>query len=256
MKSRFTHLQLLLCCAAAFSGSAAFGETEGRDKGEFGSDLGFLRSFYTPAAAPDGNHYIEMWKPGPGVKEVTQVCGLTNNRALFVSSHGDAVPTSRGVHYGFRPHQSRVPDRETAPSYSARDLFTLVGPHAATNIHNICISGCNIDGLLKPTELRQFFPNATNVTHIAAGESGFEPMFLQALTLPPGDIRPLFEMAQKTRTGAMAYSLGHTAAPHAVRLPPYIAELFLPGARQPFKIRIAGRDLLDPTADRALKLPE
>src|SRR5207247_2055211 len=93
-------------------------------------------------------------------------------------------------------------------------------------------------------QVRQFFPNATNITHAAAGESGFEPMFIQALTMPGSAVRPLFETAQKNQMGQMAYSLGHSAAPNAHRLPPYIAELFLPGAKQSFATRIAGRDLL------------
>ena len=80
-------------------------------------------------------------------------------------------------------------------------------------------------------------------------------MFIQALTLPASDIRPLFETAQKKRTGEMAYSLGHTAAPKARRLPPYIAELFLPGARQPFATRIASSDLLDPPPAQLQTIP-
>jgi hypothetical protein len=197
-----------------------------------------------------------MWKPGAGIKDITGVCGLTNNRALFVNAHGDAAPTPHGSRYGFHPHQSRSSDREPAPAYSVRDLFTLIGPAAATNIHNICLSGCNIEGLLKAAELRQYFPNATNITHAAAGESGFEPMFIQALTLLSADIRPLFETVQKKQTGEMTYSLGHTAAPNALRLPPYIAELFLPGSKQPFATQIAGRDLLDPMPARLRRTPE
>ena len=261
------HLRSALLCGAALTSFVLHGDTVLQPPsvhpircesvpGEFGGDLALLKTFYTAAGTGDGNHYFEMWKPDAGIRGITRACGLTNNRALFVNSHGDAVPTVRGTRYGFRPHQSRLPEANHVPSFSARDLASVVGPAAATNIHNICISGCNIDGMLNPVELRHYFPSATNITHIAAGESGFEPMFIQALTLPSGDIRPLFETAQKKRSGEMAYSLGHSDAPNAMRLPPYIAELFLPGASQPYATRIAGRDLLDYSTPRLSKTPE
>ncbi len=264
MKPRLKHLRLAFLCVAALTNGGLRGETASRApsarpgsaSGEFGGDMTFLRSFYTAPGSGEGNHYVEMWKPGAGIREITRAFGLTRNRALFVNSHGDAVSTARGSRYGFHPHETRISNMEPAPSYSVRDLFTLIGPAAAADIHNICISGCNTEGLLKAGELRQFFPNATNITHVGAGDSGFEPMFIQALTLPSADIRPLFETAQKKGTGEMAYSLGHTSAPNALRLPPYIAELFLPGAKKPFKTRVAGRDLLDPMPARLLKSPQ
>ena len=255
MKPRVKLLWVSLLCASAHAHAAAAGENPVRTlpacsdaaAGELGGDMALLRTFYTSAKATEGNHYVEMWKSDAVTREITRACGLTNNRALFVNSHGDAVPTLWGDRYGFRPHEARIADRERSPSYSVRDLFTLVGPAAAAHIHNICVSGCNNEGLLKAAEFRQFFPNATNITHAPAGESGYEPMFIQALTLPASAVRPLFETAQRKDSGQMAYSIGHSATPNAHRLPPYIAELFLPGAKQPYEMRIAGRNLLDST---------
>lgn len=264
MKPPVQLLWVALLCASVHANAAVIGETPVRAlpacsnaaPGEFGGDMTLLRSFYTAAKSSEGNHYVEMWKSDAVTREITRACGLTNNRTLFVNSHGDAVSTLWGDRYGFRPHQARISDTEPVPCYSVRDLFTLIGPAAAMNIHNIYISGCNKEGLLKAAEFRQFFPNATNITHVAAGQSGFEPMFLQALTLPSDKIRPLFETAERKQTGEMAYSLGHSVAPNALRLPPYIAELFLPGAKQPFMLQFAGRELLDSVPAAPRKSPE
>jgi len=239
----------LVCVAGALHGAlSVHAAPPSRDSelGEFGANMNFLKASYTAPAAGESNHYFELWKSGVGIRDITRVHGLTNNRAIFVTSHGEAKATPRGDRYVFVPHESRFADTNARPAYSVRDLFTLIGPRAAAHIHNICVSGCNTEGALRADEFRRYFPNATNITHVAAGESGFEAMFAQAVTLPSGEVKPLFETSQRIEAGGTAYSLSNTAVPNARRLPPYIAELFLPRARHPFKVQIAGRELLAP----------
>jgi len=68
-------------------------------RGEFGGEMALLKSFYTAPRTENGNHYFEMWKSDASIRGITRACGLTNNRALFVNSHGDAVPTVRGTRW-------------------------------------------------------------------------------------------------------------------------------------------------------------
>lgn len=238
-------------CAPFEAGAAPVRPVSGR--GELGGDMIRLNSYYTAPAPGESNHYFEMWKPGIGIRDIARLHGLTNNRALFIHSHGEAVSLSGRRHYGFRPHQGQMPAGVPAPAYSVQDLFSLVGSARAASIHNIYVSGCNTEGRFSTSELRSHFPSATNITHIAAGNEGFEPMFIQAVTLPSADVTPLFETERTKGTGETAYSLGTTAAPGARKLPPYVAEIFLPGSKRPFKIRIAGREFLDPSTAAVLR---
>jgi len=247
MKPSLRHSWFLLSSLAGLLSSAALlhgaSPQAALRQGEFGGDLPLLKSSYRAPLPGESNHYFELWKPGVGIRDIARVQGLTNNHALVVHSHGRAMPASGKPRYAFVPHEARVAG--DAAGYSVRDLFTVLGPAAAAQIHNICVSGCNVEGAFNAGDLRTYFPNATNITHMAAGQSGFESMFIQALTLHSGNVRPLFETRQRNAAGQPAYSLDYTFTSDARRLPPYEAELFVRSAKRPFKVQVAGRELLD-----------
>jgi hypothetical protein len=71
-------------------------------------------------------------------------------------------------------------------------------------------------------------------------------MFLQALVNHSKAIKPLYETCRKNSLGLTEYQLGTAPARQATRLSPYVAELFRPGEKKPFKTQVAGRELLDP----------
>src|SRR5688572_28084450 len=73
-------------------------------RGEFGADLTALKSFYTAPASGESNHYIDMW--GHGSSRAFLVAqGLTNNRTLFVISHGKGITTNGTKPYVYYPDQ-------------------------------------------------------------------------------------------------------------------------------------------------------
>ena len=122
----------------------------------------------------------------------------------------------------------------------------MVGPGAVTNIHNLVLAACNAEGVLSTKELRKYFPNATNIVHCVAGELGYQPMFLQAIMSCSWTIKPVYEWRERNEKGQVQYVTGHTPVHGAKRLAPYTAELFRPGAEEPFRVQRAGRELLDP----------
>jgi hypothetical protein len=117
----------------------------------------------------------------------------------------------------------------------------------ATQIHNIVLSSCNAEGAFSTSEIRKHFPNATNIMHSAAGELGYQSMFRQVLTSPSWTIEPTYETCIKGRSGKLEYLVGNNPSPKAIRFAPYIAELFVGEALTPFKVQIAGRELLAPS---------
>lgn len=217
-----------------------------RPQGEFDADLNYLQKFYTPPqAAGESNHYIDMWD-GRKIRQKITAFGLTNNRALFVNSHGKRILTEAGPRYALYPHERLVPAGQDTPYFSPADLARIVGRTHAAGIHNILIAGCNAEGSLNPAEFRKYFINATNVTYMPGGELGYQPMFLQAALSHSSNIRSLYETSRTNELGEVEYHLGNTPAPKATRLSPYVAALFRPGATKPFRTQIAGREILQP----------
>ncbi len=220
--------------------------------GEFGGELEFHRSHYTaPQSESESNHLIDLWSPG-GLVKLVQQHGLTNNRALFVDSHGRSGFSWHGGRYGVYPHRDLLTAGQDTPAYSAKDLATLLGS-AAAEIHNIVLTGCNSEGRLRTQEFRKYFVNATNITYMAAGELAFKPMFLQALSRNSTEIRPLHGRIRTVTAHRTEAIISEAAAPGFSPLGSYVADLYLPGARKPFRRQTAGRELLipGPSSDRA-----
>jgi len=216
------------------------------DSGEFGSPLGFLRQHYSPPQAPgESNYFIDLWA-SQELRTLVMACNLTNNHALFVNSHGKSLATRRGTQYAFYPHQSLLGSKEAAPPYSAADLARVLGAESAGGIHNLILSGCNLEGAFSPQELRKCFVNATNIVHMAAGELGYQSMFRQLLISPSWKIEPIYETSAKNRSGKVEYFTGHAPSAKATKLSPYIAESFEAGAINPFRTQRAGREILSP----------
>jgi hypothetical protein len=242
----------VVASAATTFGTVAAGSERGGGAGipdgvgEFGAPLRVLKRFHSPPGAPgESNHFIDMWDQR-GLRALLRTAGLTNNHALFVNSHGEAIPGTSGARYAFSPHRTLVPPGQPTPRFSARDLARVVGNPALNQIHNIVIAGCNEEGAFRAEELRRHFPAATNVTHVVAGERGHQPMLIQAILARSASVETLFEAVRTTGSGERRYFVGSQPAPGARRLSPYIAELFLPGYSRSFRSQTAGRELLDP----------
>lgn len=214
-------------------------------RGEFGGDMSFLRDHYTPPTEPgESNHYIDLWSPGLLLKFVRER-GLTNNRTLFVDSHGRAGFSWHGGRYGFYPHRDLVAERQETPAYSARDLAEVLGT-AASGIHNVVLAGCNAEGRFRSREFRRYFVNATNITYMAAGELAFKPMLVQALSVPSSEVRQLHGRIRAVSAERTEAVISGGVIPGSKPLGSYIADLYLPGARKPFRTQKAGRELLAP----------
>ena len=204
-----------------------------------------LEQFHTPPRGPgESNHFIDLWS-GLKIRDFARECGLTNNHALIVNSHGRAVGALLGSRYRFYPHNALLQPRQKRPYFSAADLARFLGPASAARIHNIVIGACNEEGAFSSRELRRHFVNATNITHMAEGERGYQPMFLQAIAGCSSQIEPLYERPVRTAGRPLEYQIGNEPMPGATRLSPYVADLFLPGAQEPFQTRIAGREILE-----------
>ena len=220
------------------------GENSGR--GEVGGELDFLRKFHIPPqGTEESNHYFDLWS-GSALAALARINGLTNNNTRFVDSHGKAGRGSLRERYVFYPSDELAPPAQKLPLFTARDLATVLGPESAARIHNIVLAGCNLAGALNPQEFRKYFVNATNITHTPAGQLGFKPMFFQAIVLNSTEIKTLYATPRTQRIGGEEYQVGDSPEPGSTRVSPYIAELFLPGAKKPFRTALAGREILEP----------
>jgi hypothetical protein len=217
------------------------------EAGEYGSDLRILRSFYTPPQVRgESNHYFDMWA-GQQTRMITLAGGLTNNNTLFVNSHGKGFETPQGLRYGWYPHEDFTASGSEVPFYSAKDLATVMGAAKARKIHNVVLAGCDPDGSFDARVVRRYFVNATNITHVLPGKLGYQAMFMRSFLSHSADVKVVYETILPDSTGKPRYYQWDTPQPNAVMLPPYMAELFLPGDSKPFRTQIAGRDLLAPT---------
>jgi hypothetical protein len=97
-------------------------------------------------------------------------------------------------------------------------------------------------------EIRKAFPNATNIVHCAAGELGYQAMFIQALVNHSANVKPVYEWSERNERGEVEYYTGPAPTRNSKRFAPYVAELFTPGCEKPFALLRAGRELLDPQA--------
>lgn len=223
-------------------------------RGEFGGDLELLRSFYTPPSGNgESNHYFDLWEPG-SLATFARTQGLTNNRTLFVDSHGTERFSWKGLQYVLRPNVAAVGEGRKVPTYAVADLARILGPEAAGRVHNIVIAGCNEGGSLVASALRRHFPAATNVIYMAAGNLSYKPQFYQILTLHSADIEPLYGREVTSANGRVKAEIFRRPVDGARPLGRYVAELFEPGAPRAYRRQMAGRELLEPGFRRAAEL--
>jgi hypothetical protein len=213
-------------------------------KGEYGGDLRRLSSSYTQPLQGESNHYFDLWEPG-SLPTLARVQGLTNNRALFIDSHGSERLSWKGAQYVFRPRDAHG-KTEHLSSFSIRDVSNVMGSHASAQIHNVIVSGCNLGGSLKAADVRRCFPQATNVTYMAAGKLAYKPIFYQFLTEHSRDIRPLYGQVFE-HEGTTRADITRQPVRGAEPLGIYVADLFVPGTISAFRRQTAGRELLDPS---------
>jgi hypothetical protein len=226
------------------------------EKGEYGGDLDLLRRCWTPPEhAGESNHYLDLWSPS-SLSILARVNGLTNNHALFVDSHGQAAPQSRGGGYCFYPRASILAPGEKTSYYSLGDLAAILGQENSAEIRNVIVAGCNEAGRFRSQDVRRYFVNATNVTYMASGELAFKPMFYQAIVLPSSKIKPLYGKMKRCAKGRTECAFTDGPKRGSKPLGSYLADLYLPGAQNPYRTLKAGRERLDPgvaetSSDRA-----
>jgi hypothetical protein len=198
--------------------------------------------------AGESNHAFDLWSPG-ALPALLRVHGLTNNRALFIDSHGRAGFLTGGQGYGLYPRDTLLQPGEATPNFSAGDFAAVLGKARAAAVHNIVIAGCNEEGWFRSAEWRRHFVNATNITYMTPGKLSFKPMFYQAMITPSADIEPLYGKVSRSPERVQC-DIHKTPDPGTEPLGAYIADLYLPGARSPFRTQRAGRELLEPTRGR------
>ncbi len=212
--------------------------------GEYGYNLDTLRRFHVPPRTPEeSNHYIDMWQDG-SLRRYIRAHGLKNNHALFVLSHGSGFLNKTGLRYAYSPDPFNWP-RPNPPYFSAQDLARVLGPAECAKIHNLVIAGCNSDNLFSSQELKRYFVNATNIIHAAPGKEPYEFVLCHTLIYQSRDVKFLYDTPHTFKVGN--FGERNTFARKSKGLAPYVAELFRPGETRPFKIQIAGRELLDPS---------
>ena len=234
-KGAFSAIFLFLCSSAATLQA-------GPRWGEFGGSLDYLRSCYMPPLSPgESNFYIDMLDGS--FRRFAIAHGLTNNHALFVVSHGKALQTDFGLRYAFYPEKSSY----RVPSFSAGDLARLIGPANARQIQILVLAGCNRENLLSLRELKRYFPNAATIIHALPGTDANLASFWEMLAYRSQDLAALrspHDLAAR-HFGPAGFSKGS----------PYVADLYQPGARTPYRRQIAGRELFTPTNKSAPLAP-
>src|SRR5947209_27104 len=94
-------------------------------RGDFGGDMEFLSRFYSPPRCDgESNYFIDLWSGG-AMADFARGHGLTNNRALFIISHGRGRSSAGKWHYALYPAESQVSKGAKIPYYSARDVVRL-----------------------------------------------------------------------------------------------------------------------------------
>ena len=224
-----------------------------QERGEYGGDLGFLRRFHVgPQLPSESNHYFDLWSPG-ALPALARFNGLTNNRALIVDSHGSAGFRWHGRGYGLYPRETLLQSDQKTPGFSPADFARVLGRDQAAAIHNIVVAGCNEEGRFRSHEWRRHFINATNITYMTPGKLAYKPMFYQAIVTPSSEIKPLFGKERRS-SGGSECGMQRDPSAGAELLGAYVADLYRPGARNPYRTRAAGRELLDPECASAIAL--
>ena len=233
---------VVLVVSARSVGKEGGGDEE---RGEYGGGLGFLRGFHVgPQSPSESNHYFDLWSPG-ALPALARCNGLTNNRALIVDSHGSAGFRWHGRGYGLSPRETLLQSDQRTPGFSPADFARVLGRDQAAAIHNIVIAGCNEEGRFRSHEWRRHFINATNVTYMTPGKLAYKPMFYQAIVTPSSEIKPLFGR-ERRNSDRTERSIERDSSAGAEPLGAYVADLYRPGARNPYCTQAAGRELLDP----------
>jgi len=209
--------------------------------GEYGGNLNLLRCFYTPPqAAGESNYFIDMQGKEP-LRNFAVAHGLTNNHALFVLCHGRAIDTPCGCRYAFFGGKDDR-NENSAASFSIQDIAGLLGPVNASQIHNLVLASCNRENMLCPAEIRAYFPYVTNLTHALPETDAQLNTFHHALTYPSRDIDFLYAMPDTFTLGVFEHRKSGKRGTR--KLVPYVADLYLPGAKKPYSRQTAGRELL------------
>ena len=172
--------------------------------------------------------------------EFARAHGLTNNRALFIISHGRARASGGEWHYALYPAESQLSKGAKIPYYSARDVMRLLGEQTAEQIHNLIISGCNAENVLDLREWKACFPNATNIIHAAAGKDGYDFLLRHVMLYPSAELKWLYSTQDSFSP--------ETKAKLPAKLNLYVASLYHRGETEPFAEQIAGRELLQPAS--------
>jgi hypothetical protein len=222
--------------------SAGLGSSAEPEWGEYGQNLNLLRAFYTPPQRPEESNYFIDMEQGESLRNFAFAHGLRNNHALFVFLHGRAIETPSGLRYAFYPEQGKRDERVNG--FSIRDIAHILGPANASQIHNLVLASCNRENMLCPAELKAYFPNVTNITHAAPNTAAQASTFRHAMIYHSRDIQFLYQMPDSFTLGVFDENKSNKA--DSKKAVPYVAELYLPGARKPFSTQTAGRELLDP----------
>jgi hypothetical protein len=237
-------LVFLLTCCAAFADQDVIWPEQQR--------LQFLQRYY---ASEGADHFLDLWE-SQNLRSIVQSSGLRDTHTLFVNCHGKAIKTATAKRYVLYPHEELLSD-ETTPLFDFEDLVRLIGQTNTARIHNIVLSACNLEGALDLAALRNFFPNATNIIHTAAGKEGYQPMLFQMLLNQSTRVETLYERPVKTRSGDIEYEISNKPRRGAKKLSPYVAALFSPDGTRPYRTQTAGRELLLPRPAPSLAaLPE
>jgi len=177
----------------------------------FGANKKELLASHTEKFGPS-DYYIDLWCQG-NVLDCIKAHGLTNKHALYVDSHG----ISSFSYFVIRP-DNRVTKGKTPPWYRVKDIAKSLGTNT-TNIHNVYFAACNTGNTFDLDEVRQCFPNATNIVHMPGKWEGHEDFFIQSMC-------------------------GHPEDKPRGKFRPYWAELYLPGGKKPYCTMIANKSLL------------
>jgi len=167
----------------------------------------------------ESDYYIDLWGKDDIVNKI-KLSGITNKNALYIDSHGFGS-------YGYfvlRPDNRILGKFQPTPWYRIKDLSKVLGTNS-TNIHNIYFAACNLKGTFDVKEVREYFPNATNIVHVPRGYKGNSENFIAAITL------------------SMEEANLESFEPEFA---PLISELFLPNSKKPYKTLISNKSILKP----------
>jgi hypothetical protein len=206
--------------------------------GEFGGSLELLTTFITGPVAPgESNYFLDMWD-NEELRAYARMHGLTNNHALFVISHAETLRTKSGPRYSYFPDDRHWPNAKK-PHFSAADIARVLGPAKVRTINNLVVAGCDFERSFSSAELRRAFPNATNIIHSLPGKNAHEQLFRHALLYSSGDVKTLYDTPDRFSVGNFSDKWKRK------KIRPYVAEIFRPREKSPYKIQTAGRELLE-----------